>query len=311
MSTTPSPSEVSYTIVGERSQRDGRPITALVLNRGGRQTRAEFLERLLQAGCAHVLVILGPTPHYDVEQLSSRISDVRFLLLPRPVTIGEQINMAMKEVDTPYALTIWSDMEVSTFGERAEQQLQQADALCAVPLIRSERGETIPSVIAPAFFRSTLRTIPSQPGTPLALSLYPFADAGIYNREKFEASGGFDPEIFNSYWQRMEYGFRAFLWGERIATVPAFRLSLTRPLPAEDTTPDPSYARFHLKSLAVRFSGDEGRIPGRQLIPLVLRSGLSVPQAVDLFRSVRRWVQTHRFRFVQDARRVTELWEIE
>lgn len=311
MSTTPSPSEIAYTIVGERAVREPGVITAIVLNRGGRQTRAEALERMLESGLSHALVVLGPSPQYDVEQLASRLSNVRFLLLPRQMTVGQRINMAMREVDTPYAMTVWSDMEVAPVGARALEQLRTLDALCAVPLIRSERGETLPSVIAPAFFKSRLRTIPSQPGSPGALSLYAFANVGIYNRERFEASGGFDQEIENPYWQRIEYGFRAFLWGEQIATAPAFRVSLTRALPADDTTPDASYARFHLKSLAVRFAGDEGRLPARGIIGFVLKSGLPLPAAIETFRSVRGWVSENRYRFVQDARRVTELWEIE
>lgn len=311
MSTTPSPSEIAYTIVGDRSVRDSGQLTAIVLNRGGRQTRADALERLFESGFAHALVVLGPSPQYDVEQLASRLPNTRFLLLPRSMSVGELINTAMREVDTRYAMTIWSDMEVGPIGTRALEQLESLDRLCVVPLLRSERGETLPSVIAPAFFKSTLRTIPSQPGTPGALSLIPFADVGVYNVERFAATGGFDALIENTYWQRIEFGFRAFLWGEEIATAPAFRVSLTRPVPPENTTPDASYARFHLKSLAVRFAGDEGRLPARGIVGFVLRSGLPLPTAIETFRSVRDWVAQNRYRFVQDARRVTELWEIE
>jgi hypothetical protein len=217
----------------------------------------------------------------------------------------------MREVDTPYAMTLWSDMEVAQITQRAVDQLASTDALCAVPLLRSERGETIPSVIAPAFFKSTLRTIPSQPASPGGLSLFAFADVGVYDCKRFEATGGFDPEIENPYWQRVEFGFRAFLWGERIAAAPAFRVALSRPLPPDDTTADASYARFHLKALAVRFSGDQGRLPLRVAVGFVIKGGLPIPTAIETFRSVRSWVDQNRYRFVQDARRVTELWEIE
>ena len=64
-------------------------------------------------------------------------------------------------------------------------------------------------------------------------------------------------------------------------------------------------------AVTIRFVRDQGRLPLRQLLPFVLRSGLGVSEALRQFRDVRRWVARNRYRFTQDARRVTELWEVD
>jgi hypothetical protein len=311
MSTTPSTSDISYTVVGERKVKDRGSVTAIVLNRGGRQSRGEYLERLLELGISHVVTILDPSPHYDIEQLVSRSVFARFITLSEPTTVGNQINIAAREVTTPLFLVLWSGMEPGAITPRVVTQIRELDTLCVVPAIRTLQGVLAPTVVAPAFFGSKLRTIPVQPNASGALSLYPYATVGVYQRSKFELIGGFDEELENPYWQLLDFGFRTYLWGEEISVLPSLRVNVFRDLPPEDATPDESYARFHLKNLAVRFVRDQGRLP-RLLLPRFLsKSGMSLGQAMSTFRDVRGWVRENRYRFVQDARRVTELWEVD
>jgi hypothetical protein len=311
MSTTPSTSDISYTVVGERRIKERGSVTAIVLNRGGRQSRAEYLERLLELGVAHVITILDASPHYDIEQLASRSVFARFITLSQRTTVGNQINIAVREVTTPLFLVLWSGMEPSVLTPRVLAQVEELDALCVVPAIRTLQGEFAPTIVAPAFFGSKFRTISIQPNTSGALSLYPYAMIGVMQRSKFELIGGFDEEIENPYWQLLDFGFRSYLWGEQIAVLPSLRVNVSRDLPPEDTTPDESYARFHLKNLAIRFVRDQGRLPRVLLVPFLLRSGMSMGEAMRTFTTVRAWVRDNRYRFVQDARRVTELWEVD
>ena len=314
MSTTPSPSELPYTVVGEasgqlREVRTG--VSVVVLNRPGRPIRLESVQPFAECGADELVYVLGPHPHYEIEQLASRLPRTRLVLLSRDVTVGERINIGMHEARSPLVFTIWSDMEPPTLTRRIAERCAALDAVCCVPLIKSERNETVPSQIAPAFFRSLLRTIPTQPAAEASPSLYVYADTGVFDRARFDGLGGYDPAIENPYWQRLDFGFRAYLWGDRILSLPSLRVQTSRSLPADDTTPDDSYARFHLKNLAIRFVRDQGRLPLRQLLPFVLRSGLGVSEALRQFRDVRHWVARNRYRFTQDARRVTELWEVE
>lgn len=314
MSTTPLPSDLPYTIVGSGSSRlhdDRVGLSAVLLNRGGRPIRAELVAPFAECGVDELLVVLGPQPHYEIEQLASRIPSARFLLMSREASVGEQINTAMHEARTDYVLTLWSDMYAPAVTPRLVQRVRELDALCVVPVLRSERNETVPSVIAPAFYRSLFRTIPVQPGAEGALSLIPYANTGIFDRVRFESVGGYDPAIPNPYWQRLDLGMRSYLWGETIRVLSSLRVQTSRALPPDDTSPDASYARFHLKNLSIKFVRDQGKLPLRQLVPFVFRSGLGVAEAVRQFRDARAWVLQHRYRFRQDARRVTELWEVD
>ena len=314
MSTTPLPSDLPYTVVGQtaggaHAQRCG--ISLLVLNRGGRPVRSELLLPFSQCGADEVLCVLGPRPHYEIEQLASRVPQTRFILLGRDVTVGEQLSIGMREAHTPYVLSLWSDMYAPSITERLAERVREMDALAVVPTLRTERNETVPSIIAPAFYRSLFRTIPTQPGSEGMRSLCVYAESGIWDRERYEGVGGYDPAIRNPYWQRLDLGMRAYLWGEQIVAMPSLRVQTSRPLPADDTTPGASYARFHLKNLSVRFVRDQGRLPLRQVVPFLLRTSLSLPEALRQFRQARNWVAKYRYRFVQDARRLTELWEVD
>lgn len=314
MSTTPSPFELPYTVVGasDAQVREARTgISAIVLNRGGRPIRLETIQPFAECGADELVVVLGPHPHYEIEQLASRLPRTRFILLSREVTVGERINIGIHEARSPLAATVWSDMHPPAFTQRVAERCAALDAVCTVPLIKSERNETVPSQIAPAFYRSLLRTIPTPPAAEGSPSLYVYADTGVFDRGRFDRLGGYDPRILNPYWQRLDFGFRAYLWGDRIVALPSLRVQTSRALPPDDTTPDASYARFHLKNLAVRFVRDQGRLPLRQLVPFLVRSGLGFSEAFRQFRDVRAWVARNRYRFEQDARRVTELWEVD
>ncbi len=314
MSTTPLPSELPYTVVGGSSPRradDRIGLSVVLLNRGGRPVRAETLLPFAEAGADELIVVLGPQPQYEIEQLASRVGNTRFVLLSREVTIGEQVNIGVHEARAPYVLTMWSDMNPPAVNERIVTRVSELDCLAVVPVLRTERNETIPSVVAPAFYRSLFRTVPTQPGSEGSPSLSVSAETGVYDKSRFEGLGGYDPLVRNPYWQRLDFGMRAFLWGEQIRVLPSFRVQTSRPLPPEDTTPDASYARFHLKNLSIRFVRDQGRLPLKRVLPFVLRSGLGMSEAIRQFREARRWVHENRYRFVQDARRVTELWEVD
>jgi hypothetical protein len=313
MSTTPSTSDLPYTIVGgSRVQQSGpgvRGLSLLILDRGSRTMRAEIFSRLDGAGFDEVIAVVGPAPHYDVEQMAARYSGCRFVLLASDKTPGEQVNIGMHEATHPLVLVMWSDQEAQRISDGMLQRMEEGKSVCSVPSIRGDRGSFIPSVTAPAFHGNLFRTVPGQPGKHVTRSLYPFDFVALYQREAFRNLGGYDPRITNPYWQKLDFGLRVYLWGDQISVAPDMRVDAGRPIPQENTTPDESYSRFHLKNLAVRFAGDSARLPTRRLLAFALRSGLGPVKAFSVFREIQAWVRRNRYRFVQDARRVTELWE--
>jgi hypothetical protein len=256
-----------------------------------------------------VLSVEGPSATYDVEALANRFSKTRFLLLTKDVSPGQQINLGIDEAYGKYVYVLWNTMAPGPIPPRILERIKDERLLCAVPIMRNERSELIPTVQAPAFFRNHLRVVPVPPAKDGMPSLFPFDYVGIYDKERFLRTGGFDEEITTPYWQKMDFGFRSHMWGDRIVCATSLRVSLKSRDVAEDTTVDPSYSRFYLKNLSVRFNGDSGDLPRHKFLQFYLKTGGSLASCIRLFRRIRQWVSQNRFRFTQDAKRVTELWE--
>ncbi|GAB1483888.1 hypothetical protein MASR2M78_27040 [Treponema sp.] len=140
-------------------------------------------------------------------------------------------------------------------------------------------------------------------------SLFPFDAVGIYNKEKFIRLGGFDTSLSSSFWQLMDFGFRAHLWGEAIVSTQLVKVVYDGDVPAGDATIEASHKRFYLKNLAPVFGGDSAHLPWRRFLPYLFRANTGPLEARDEFKAARDWVATNRYRFSCDARTVLELWE--
>jgi hypothetical protein len=138
--------------------------------------------------------------------------------------------------------------------------------------------------------------------------LFPFDFCGIYDKERFAQVGGFDADIDNPYWQKLDFGFRCHLWGEKIIGTMRCTLFSPNPFDAEDATPDEYYRAFYLKNLAVRLRREMGVLPLGKMFEYVIHSGIGPVYAVREFHRVRDWVSLNRFRFRRDPRELIEKW---
>ncbi|MFP4637377.1 MAG: hypothetical protein ACLFM6_02960 [Spirochaetaceae bacterium] len=316
MSTTRSTTEESlpYTVVGGRHvDRAADPSTAVslvVLNRGRSVNRGGYFGRLLDLGFTDILSMEHSGSHYDVEALSRCHRDVRFVLLRRKTSLGEQVNVSMQEARGRFLYVVWNDMRIGPLGEAMREALAVRNYLCTAPVLRNQKGDQLPTAMAPAFHRSRLKVLPLPPSYTRMPTLFPFDYTGIYHKEQFIFAGGYDHRIPTPYWQKLDFGFRAHMWGYTIQLDPQLVTSGTEP-PTEDATPDESYKRFFLKNLSVRFSADQAVLPFSRFPGFALRTGGGLLRNWQLFREIRGWVHENRYRFKQDARRVTELWEAE
>jgi hypothetical protein len=132
---------------------------------------------------------------------------------------------------------------------------------------------------------------------------------GIYNKNRFLDMGGFDPLIKTKHWQCMDFGLRAWLWGERISSARHVRLSCAGNLPPEDATVDESYRRYFLKNLAPVERLDGIRLPAGRFLPFALNSRTGLGAAWHEWKEARTWLAKHSGRFRADARRLIEAWE--
>jgi hypothetical protein len=303
-------------VVGEAGSSSGGPssrVSVVLLNRLSRFYREDAFREIARAGFSSILSVesRGETP--DLESLTPRPAGVRFMILSQPTSIGVQINMAIRESPGPYVFVLWSDMVLSaqSLSSRFFDRLAEQDILCRAPLLMGKSGEVLPSASNPALHKSSLKVLRLVPSKDGARSLYPVDYAGIYSKEKFILTGGFDPSFTSPYWQKLDFGFRAWLWGEEIRVSQALKLAYTAAVPVEDETPDECYKWFWLKNLAPSFRGDCAYIPRSRLWTYLRRRGWRLRSAASEFRDAREWVRTNRYRFRVDAPSLVDLWEEE
>jgi hypothetical protein len=292
----------------DRVRRYPFPLTMLILSRGDRLYRAELLRDLEARGVGEILWIESDAPSPDVESLAHDFPDVRFLLLKAPCTIGERVNIGIGESRAPLVLVLWSDTRLESLASRSFDVLERSGVLCTVPLALTPQHERIPTLQTPLLKRRRFLVSFRVPQAEGEATLFPFDFCGIYNRQRFEQTGGFDPHIANPYWQKLDFGMRAHLWGERLLGSLSTSLLYTGSPPEEETTPDEGYKLFWLKNLAVRVRGEVGVIPGRRALEYMTRSDTGPLFAIKEFRAVRAWVRTHRVRFRRDVKDLIAHW---
>jgi hypothetical protein len=278
---------------------------------------------LEKAGFDFIVSVEAPGERYDIEELSGRFPFIKFILLKETINLGEQINLAVSELTSPLFFVLWNDLRIlAGDAERMAARLfytreelgkkgnsGAGRRLCTIPVIQNTRFQILPTLTAPDIDRQTVQNLFFMPLREGTSSLYPFDGVGVYDRDRFVKLGGFDCGLSNVYWQLMDFGFRAHLWGETIQSTQLIRLSYNGDIPPRDSTIDENYRRFYLKNISPVFSGDAAHIPLRRFFRYFFYSGDGPFQAWDDFSEGRRWVEENKFRFRRDARSLTDLWE--
>jgi len=318
MSTIPSISDTlgdnggPYTVVGDgiprhRPYSANRPsLTVLLLNRGSRQYRSILFQEVCSLGSAEVLSLeQNPAPH-NLETLSRRYADLKFLIFAQKSTIGAQINAAIREANSEYIYVLQGDMRANL----STSLPKPTEILCTTPVFTDNQGKTIPTSIGPIAgakrIFDTQPRFPEKNGTP---SLIPWDYTGIYSKTRHQSIGGFDPQIEESWWQKLDYGMRAWLWGEEIRTQLSLRISYLDELHMEDLSSGIGYLRFYLKNLALKRDGDSVDLTASLIWPLLFSAGLSLRAVRRQIRELKHWVRLNRYRFKKDAAELTELWD--
>jgi hypothetical protein len=324
MNTTPSTFNekiTPYTAVGGKERVASTGISAIVLNRPG-LARRSFFEELENTGFDNIISIESSSPHYDIEELSGRFPSVRFIIPEKEINLGEQINLAACEIESPLFFVIRNDIKIVAGGsaKRMAERLSLSQEentgastgfkrICTVPVIVNSSYEVLPTLAAPVTSRRKMQTALIEPLTEGSFSLYPFDGIGIYDRHRFIQCGGFDTTIKNSHWQLMDFGFRAHLWGEEIACNLHFKVLCEGELPAEDFTIDEYYMRYYLKNLAPVFRGDYAHLPLYCFLPYSVKARQGLASSWEEFSICREWVRKNKFRWRCDSRAVANIWE--
>ena len=308
-----------YTAVGGKEQNTSSGISAVVLNRSG-FSRRNFFQELEKTGFDSIISIETPSPHYDIEEMIEKFPFVRFILPEKEISIGEQINLAVSEINSPLFFVLRSDMKIVSGGiaKRMAERLtgkngekpEDIKRLCTIPVIVNSDYEPLPTLRIPVTSKRKIRAAIMEPGIEGELSLYPFDGIGIYDRSRFIQLGGFDITLKNTYWQFLDFGFRAYLWGEKIALSLQIKILNEGDLTVEDQVVDESYWRFFLKNLAPKFYGNYADLPLYRFIPFLLKSREDLFFAWEEFSECRSWVKKNKLKWICDGRSVTNLWSV-
>lgn len=316
MNTTPiTINKVNYTVIGGKREPELRRqpplLSILLLNRAGRVFKSETLAVLSKLNVYEILSVEGGGAGWDVESMSVRFPEVKFIRIHNKTTEGEKINIGIGEAESRYVLVIYDDMNTAAGGlsDRLLEQIMLSGSLCTVPLIQSKKQSTVPTIMSPAFMRNSLKIVQLPPSVDGMDSLFPFDYCGVYDKELFTKLGGYDERITGKWWQKLDFGFRAHMWGEKIQCKTSLRVKYLDDIPEESITPDTSYRFFYLKNLIVRFDGSSGSLPAGRFFSYHLKSGEGFFTALKEFREAREWVESNKYRFKMEARSITEIWE--
>jgi hypothetical protein len=286
-------------------------MSIVILNRGGRLFRESALDELPDRDVYEVISVEGPEAAPEIELLVKKYPHVRFLLLHAPCTAGERVNLGIEEAQAKLVLVCSSDLHIPqpAFSKRLLETIETRNVLCTLPILKNHKLETIPSIHVPGFFDKRLKLVPWNPLYDGMKSIYAFDYTGIYNKEKYRFSGGYDAAIRSPYWQKVDFGFRGYLWGEEFSVNTSFYFQYRAELPLEDSTPDEGYKLFYLKNISVDFRRDKGVLGFRNFLRYFIKSNSSFFRALKEYRFVQRWVFENRYRFKTDARSLIELWQ--
>jgi len=318
MSTLPSMPDhhIPYTMIehqgGEGQKTALLPFSIVLLHRSKRFERSEIFDRMHRLQAADIISVEMLSPRCDLEEYSKSYREIRFLSFSQaPATVGQAINTAMLEARNPFVLVMWSDQQLLPVSRAHFDEIESHRILCTIPFMRNAQGTVLPTLASPAGYRSSLKVLRLVPTPEQKTSLYPYDYCGLYHKESFLQTTGFDPLITNQYWQTMDFGWRSWLWGYKLQASSGLRLQILEDLFPEDTSADTNYSRFYAKNFLPDFLADHGHLSWRRFWHFKSSTNLGIIEAIQQYREYRDWVNQHRFRFKHEARYVAELWEEE
>ncbi len=302
-----------YTIAGGRLSPEKPPgaedLSIILFNPGTGPFREPRLDELSHLNAREIFSIESEPGPKEALNLVKRYRNLRFLLFPNVVNNGTRINTAISEASSAHCLILPGYAQLG-LTPHAMQRIWRKSQLCSVPILLDKDGGILPTAVGPMpDIDSRFQALPTAPGQGDSPTLLPWDFCGIYLRDRHLALGGFDQAIGEDWWQLLEYGMRAWLWGEEISIDPVCQVRYLTDPPTADMSPRQGYRRFFLKTVAVQRNGGIGRLTRFQWWAYLRDSKDSSAAAGADWKDISRWVQRNRHRFVMDAKELTENWQ--
>ncbi len=284
--------------------------------RGRKYQRREDIQDLASLNYFDTIIMLPRDNALRYEELVADHPNIRLFLFDPGFfstggSAGTLINLGIREARGEAVLTVWGDSRPS-LSDASLRQIS-SDVLCYAPMLRKPGASVLPSLFIPA---KSPGNDPDRPVEPIPVipdgreqeSLFPSDNMALYIKERFLRVGGYDESFRNSYWQRLEFGFRSRLWGEKILYLNGLRVDYLNDPAVEISTPDEDYLKFYLRIMAIRYTGDKATLPVKRFWHFYRAGTVGLLKAWERFSMQRRWVHKHRYHYRFDVRQLVELW---
>lgn len=292
-------SKVCVIILGKSWGDEGLPVRLQVAK----------VDNLLKNGFGDVFYISSENTR-SIDDVSRKLPEAKFIVPLEKANTGVLINAAISETHCDYFLLLDD-------GIRVHQNLASPNTIAK--FIESNIFCTVPRITNPDGSEGLVNYFPEgahghfQIGFAGFLcdglkTLYPKNFIGLYNRQKFIQLGGFDPNITSPYWQDVDLGCRAHLWGEDLRITTQVTLQRSEMPPIDDTTRDYSYMYFYLKNILPVYKNDHAIVKPFAAWRLWHNAGSGILEASELCKGARAWVDLNRYRFKTDIKTLIDDW---
>ena len=315
MNITPSISskkKINHTALGGAApmSKVAMPVACLVINRVINQYRSIVFKNILACGFEQIVSVESYSNTRNTEKLSQEFPMVKFICALESCTKGDLLNLGMEEIKSPYVLVIHEDLCIDGFKFTTvlAKKLIEFNCFCVSPRLMTPDQQVLPVRFTPSVKNGSFESDSSLGVVDKAATLYPFDFTGFYDTKKFLQLGGFDSFIESPYWQKLDFFFRAWLWGEKIFLSSAFSLTYSSEIFVEDRTLDYSSQQFYLKNLLPVFKNDHCEIKRFSYFSFKSHSAWGFGESRKLFNQIRKWIKDNMYRFKMDAVMLTENW---
>jgi len=296
-----------YAVLGQALQEEGLA-SLVILGRRNFLDRQSLILQARQRGFKDLLFLDSALKAPEAEQLCKNNPGLRVLLCDKSLNAGARVNLAIKEALEDWIFVLWADQSILPFIPDNFNKLKERDKLCIVPLCREPKGEVLPSLYKPEIKGKTFQVLSLLPSKQEAQTLFPFDFTGLYNRRHFERLGHYDESFESAWWQKVEFGCRAHLWGYDLECVNTLRLQYREDPEIEDTTANEDYLKFCLKILLPRFNMDHVQLDRKAWFSWYVAAGGSFFKRRREFKEGQKWLAAQGHQYRHDFQYLLELW---
>lgn len=286
------------------------PVTCLLLIKNGSQYRNTAINNISGLGFEKIICVENTKGSLNAASIIETHPSIMFIEIIEKVSIGDMINIGMAKAKSPYVLVLTEEFctQKFNFTPKFANQLISKNVFCVAPKIVSSSYNNYPIMVEPLVEKNQFNLKFSATYKDNQKTFFPFFLIGFYNREKYIQLGGMDYTISSEYWQKCDFFFRAWLWGERIVLNINFVFVLADSNMNEDKTVDFSYLRFYLKNLLPVYNVDHAYIHKRSFFSFRRKNPIGLTDSLRQFKDAKRWVFENRYCFKMDATKLIADW---